>query len=108
RTLGTLGAVAAAQASRVREAIAPASRPAEGEGSLGREGLRLVATSTVDGETRRVSAHCPHVGALVQWNPQERSWDCSAHGSRFAPDGTRLEGPTACPLRSLAPRATAG
>ena len=68
---------------------------------MGREGFRLVATSTVEGATRRVSAHCPHVGALVQWNAQERSWDCSAHGSRFAPDGSRLEGPTACPLRAL-------
>ncbi|MFA4841166.1 MAG: Rieske 2Fe-2S domain-containing protein, partial [Agrococcus sp.] len=70
----------------------------------GRRGARLVAVSTVDGETREVSAVCPHVGARVRWNAQERSWDCSAHGSRFAPDGSRLEGPTACPLRQLSPQ----
>ncbi|WP_306232181.1 FAD-dependent oxidoreductase [Agrococcus beijingensis] len=96
--VGTVAATARAQVVAVSRALAPASPPAEGEGALGRSGLRLVATSTVDGETRQVSAVCPHVGALVQWNAQERSWDCSAHGSRFAPDGTRLEGPAACPL----------
>ncbi len=101
RLAGAFGAVAGAQGRRLAAALAPATEPPEGEGTVGREGFRLVATSTVEGATRRVSAHCPHVGALVQWNAQERSWDCSAHGSRFAPDGSRLEGPTACPLRAL-------
>lgn len=99
--VGSLGAVAAAQARTARAALSPTPPPGEGQGSLGRRGARLVATSTVDGRTREVSAHCPHVGALVAWNAQERSWDCTAHGSRFAPDGTRLEGPAACPLRAL-------
>jgi Rieske Fe-S protein len=101
RVVGTVGAVAGAQVGRLREAVSPVTAPPEGEGRLGRQGARIVATSTVKGETRTVSAVCPHVGALVQWNAQERSWDCSAHGSRFAPDGSRLEGPTACPLRQL-------
>lgn len=42
---------------------------------------------------RRVSRVCPHLGAVVHWNDQEESWDCPVHGSRFAADGTRLEGP---------------
>lgn len=106
KAAGAFGAVVAADARATASALQPASAPAEGQGELGREGLRLVATSTVDGETRRVSAHCPHVGALVAWNAQDRSWDCVAHGSRFAPDGSRLEGPADCPLRALrrAPR----
>ncbi|WP_072314134.1 FAD-dependent oxidoreductase [Agrococcus sp. Marseille-P2731] len=104
--LGRLaGAAAASGAADMRawgQALTPASVPAEGEGSLGRDGVRIVATSTVGGQTRQVSAFCPHVGALVQWNTEGRSWDCSAHGSRFAPDGARLEGPAACPLRQRA------
>jgi len=40
-----------------------------------------------------VSRVCPHLGAVVRWNDQEQSWDCPAHGSRFGPDGTLLEGP---------------
>lgn len=36
---------------------------------------------------------CPHLGCALQYNPQEHTWDCSCHGSRFAPDGTLLDGP---------------
>jgi glycine/D-amino acid oxidase-like deaminating enzyme len=43
--------------------------------------------------TARVSRVCPHLGGVVRWNDQEQSWDCPVHGSRFAPDGTLLEGP---------------
>ncbi|MCH1882429.1 FAD-dependent oxidoreductase [Agrococcus sp. ARC_14] len=101
RVAGTVAATARADLAAWRDAMAPAAAPPEGEGRLGRDGLRLVGTSTVDGKTRQVSAFCPHVGALVRWNPDARSWDCTAHGSRFAPDGARLEGPAACPLRAV-------
>jgi len=74
---------------------------AEGAGSLGRRGVRPVGRSTVDGVTRDVCAICPHMGAIVQWNDFERSWDCPAHGSRFTPGGAVLEGPTRHPLRAL-------
>ena len=36
---------------------------------------------------------CPHLGCALNWNPQERSWDCSCHGSRFAEDGRLLNNP---------------
>lgn len=36
---------------------------------------------------------CPHMGCALKWNRQERSWDCSCHGSRFSEDGKLLEGP---------------
>ncbi len=102
--LGSVAAVAAADSRSWMGAVCDmgAQEPAEGEGVVHLRGATPVATSTVDGVTRTVSAFCPHVLALVQWNAQERSWDCSAHGSRFAPDGSRLEGPSACPLRALA------
>ena len=65
----------------------------EGHGEVGRRGIVPTGVSTVDGVTNAVCAVCPHLGAVVQWNDFERSWDCPAHGSRFAPDGTQLEGP---------------
>ena len=40
-----------------------------------------------------LSLVCPHLGAVVRWNTAEGSWDCPAHGSRFAPNGELLEGP---------------
>ena len=36
---------------------------------------------------------CPHLGCALKWNPQERSWDCSCHGSRFDSNGELLNGP---------------
>ncbi|MEO7015028.1 MAG: Rieske 2Fe-2S domain-containing protein, partial [Leifsonia sp.] len=49
--------------------------------------------STVAGETCALSAVCTHLGGIVRWNDAELSWDCPLHGSRFAPDGSVLEGP---------------
>ena len=36
---------------------------------------------------------CPHMGCALKYNPQEHSWDCPCHGSRFAEDGRLLDGP---------------
>ncbi len=36
---------------------------------------------------------CPHMGCALKWNPQERSWDCPCHGSRFAKEGKLLDNP---------------
>jgi nitrite reductase/ring-hydroxylating ferredoxin subunit len=66
---------------------------AEGRGEVGRVGMLPTGRSNVDGVSRDVCAVCPHLGAVLQWNDFERSWDCPAHGSRFAPDGTLLDGP---------------
>lgn len=30
---------------------------------------------------------------IVNWNDADKAWECPLHGSRFAPDGTLLEGP---------------
>ena len=36
---------------------------------------------------------CPHMGCALKYDPQEHSWDCPGHGSRFAEDGLLLDGP---------------
>ncbi len=36
---------------------------------------------------------CPHLGFALKWNPQEHSWDCPCHGSRFDKDGKLLDNP---------------
>lgn len=59
------------------------------------EGLKKVACyRDEDGELHKVSAVCPHLGAVVRWNESEHCWECPAHGSRFDTDGKVIQGPT--------------
>ncbi|CEA07184.1 Gamma-glutamylputrescine oxidoreductase [Arthrobacter saudimassiliensis] len=67
--------------------------PVEGEGVVARENGQPVGICTVNGVTSRVSAVCPHLKGVLNWNDAELSWDCPLHGSRFSADGTLLEGP---------------
>lgn len=75
--------------------------PAEGVGTIRREGARAVAVCQVEGKVHRVQAACSHLGGIVHWNDAERTWDCPLHGSRFAPDGSVLNGPATRPLSPL-------
>ncbi|MBQ2986716.1 MAG: FAD-dependent oxidoreductase [Tyzzerella sp.] len=42
---------------------------------------------------------CPHLGCALKWNPQERSWDCPCHGSRFTENGELIDNPATDDLR---------
>lgn len=44
-------------------------------------------------ETFIVSIRCPHLGCQLEWNPDEKSWDCPCHGSRFDYRGNLLDNP---------------
>jgi glycine/D-amino acid oxidase-like deaminating enzyme/nitrite reductase/ring-hydroxylating ferredoxin subunit len=74
--------------------------PAEGSSIVGAIRGEPVAISTVDGKTCALSAVCTHLGGIVRFNDLEKSWDCPLHGSRFAADGTVLEGPATKDLKS--------
>ncbi len=36
---------------------------------------------------------CPHLGCALKWNPDERTWDCPCHGSRFEENGKLIDNP---------------
>ena len=36
---------------------------------------------------------CPHMGCALKWNPEERTWDCACHGSRFDESGRVKDNP---------------
>ncbi|MET1005778.1 MAG: FAD-dependent oxidoreductase [Propionibacteriaceae bacterium] len=85
-------------ASELNPLSAADRAPAEGQGVVGRQGVKPVAVSTVHGQTCAVSAVCPHLGGVLRWNDAELSWDCPLHGSRFDSDGILLEGPATADL----------
>ena len=57
------------------------------------EGEKLGVYKNDAGEFFAVDPHCPHLGCQVEWNPDEKSWDCPCHGSRFDHLGRLLDGP---------------
>ena len=42
---------------------------------------------------------CSHLGGVLRRNDAEGTWDCPLHGSRFADDGSVLEGPATRPMK---------
>ncbi len=66
-----------------------------GEGAVLREGLKKLAVFRDEqGNLHSCSAICPHLGAIVQWNSGEKTFDCPAHGSRFTALGKVINGPS--------------
>jgi glycine/D-amino acid oxidase-like deaminating enzyme/nitrite reductase/ring-hydroxylating ferredoxin subunit len=72
-------------------------------GAIVRHGLMKVAVyRDTEGTLQECCAVCPHLGGIVSWNHAEKTWDCPAHGSRFDPLGTVLNGPANENLHSTA------
>ncbi len=36
---------------------------------------------------------CSHMGCHLEWNEEEKTWDCPCHGSRFEKDGSLIDNP---------------
>lgn len=79
-----------------------------GQGAVVRSGLTKLAIYKDDhGGVHEMSAVCPHMGGIVQWNPGEKTWDCPCHGSRFSCTGEMQHGPAASDLKPVEQHATA-
>eukprot|EP00878_Enallax_costatus_P006596 GHUV01006914.1.p1 GENE.GHUV01006914.1~~GHUV01006914.1.p1 ORF type:complete len:552 (+),score=139.14 GHUV01006914.1:1128-2783(+) len=78
---------------------------AAGEGCIINSGplaLRKVAVYKDDrGEVHKFSGLCPHLGCLLQWNPEEKEWNCPCHGSCFDKEGQNIAGPATIDMTRL-------
>jgi len=51
-------------------------------------------TKDSQGQLRVLTSICPHLGCTVPWNKEKKQFICPCHGGTFAPDGTRISGPS--------------
>ncbi len=73
-----------------------------GQGAILSTGLKKLAVyRDKDDEVHAFQAVCPHLGGLLQWNEEEKSFDCPAHGSRFTAMGKVINGPALNDLKKL-------
>ena len=73
-----------------------------GEGAILSTGLhKLAVYRDENGKLHSCSAVCPHLGGVLQWNADEKSFDCPLHGSRFTTDGTVINGPAISDLTKV-------
>lgn len=79
------------------------------EGAIIASGLQKLATyRDASGELHVFSASCPHLGCVVQWNADEKTFDCPCHGSRFTVEGEVINGPAISGLKRIEVRQAVG
>jgi Rieske Fe-S protein len=75
---------------------------AAGEGAiLGKDLRRYAIYKDETNNVHAFSAVCPHLGCIVQWNADEKSFDCPCHGSRFTKEGAVINGPATSGLKKI-------
>jgi Rieske Fe-S protein len=74
--------------------VKDAEEIAQGSGAIVRRGVQKLAIYRDEaGVLHEMSAICPHLGCVVDWNDTEKTWDCPCHGSRFSALGKVVNGP---------------
>ena len=59
-----------------------------------KDGNKIGVYRDENGVLYSMDTTCTHMGCELQWNTDDKSWDCPCHGSRFSYTGKVLEGPT--------------
>jgi Rieske Fe-S protein len=75
---------------------------AAGDGAIISSGLKKMAVyRDEDNELHVFNAACTHLGCVVQWNADEKTFDCPCHGSRFTTEGKVINGPATKELEKI-------
>lgn len=99
RENGTVAAFFFRDRLRARDGRASVDALRPGEGAIVRAGAKQYAVHRDErGTLHTLSARCTHLGCIVGWNAADRAWECPCHGSRFAGDGTLVQGPATADL----------
>jgi cytochrome b6-f complex iron-sulfur subunit len=68
------------------------------EGYIIDKKLEAIVTRQSDESLAAVNIKCTHKQCDVEWRSNDKNLACPCHGSKFAPDGTVVEGPADTPL----------
>lgn len=73
-----------------------------GQGGILTKGLKKMAVyRDQDGTLHACSAVCTHLGGVLHWNNDEKTFDCPLHGSRFTTNGKVVNGPAQSDLERM-------
>ncbi len=62
------------------------------------EGSKFAVYKDENNKLHILNPKCSHLGCIINWNNDEKSWDCPCHGSRFNVFGEVINGPANEPL----------
>jgi len=65
------------------------------------DGEKIAAYRDDAGVIHALSPVCTHAKCIVNWNGEEKTWDCPCHGARYAIDGKVLTGPATKALAAI-------
>jgi glycine/D-amino acid oxidase-like deaminating enzyme/nitrite reductase/ring-hydroxylating ferredoxin subunit len=64
-------------------------------------GEKVAAYRDAGGTLHTLSPVCTHAKCIVNWNQEEKSWDCPCHGARYSIDGEVITGPATKGLQKI-------
>jgi glycine/D-amino acid oxidase-like deaminating enzyme/nitrite reductase/ring-hydroxylating ferredoxin subunit len=65
------------------------------------DGKKVAAYRDDEGNFHTLNPVCTHAKCIVNWNPEEKSWDCPCHGARYDINGRVLTGPAIVDLQHI-------
>jgi Rieske Fe-S protein len=65
------------------------------------DGRKMAVYRDDNGDLQVLEPFCTHLGCLLEFNNNDKTWDCPCHGSRFDTSGNVIEGPAQQPLEII-------